>query len=133
MISGVDRLVAGSEALSGVWGSLIGGGGDEEGGGGLARWEGVAVEVVGGGDVATLGEGPLSSVTSSFRRGIVGVGGMRGDCEASGTNMTGEVKRPSWGGGGGRGSAGLTAGTCSSSAATSGASSLATASRQNRY
>ena len=57
MISGEDGgsgLSAGSAALSGVLGSLIGGGGDEEGGGGLARWE-----VVEGGVTTSV----LSSMT----------------------------------------------------------------------
>jgi hypothetical protein len=91
-MSGVDGSVAGSEDFTGVCSSLIGGGGDEGGGGGLARWG--AVEVVGGG-VATLEERSPPSVTSPLRRGVVGVRGTRGDCEASGTNMMGGVKRPS--------------------------------------
>ena len=93
MISGVDGSIAGSEALIGVWSSLMGGGGDEGGGGGLARWGGVGVEEAGGGVAATLAErSPPSSVTSSLRREVVGVRGTRGDCEGSGTNMTGAVK-----------------------------------------
>ena len=90
MISGVDGSIAGSEALTGVWSSLIGGGGDEGGGGGLARWVGVGA---GGGVPATLAErSPPSSVTSSLRREVIGVRGTRGDCEGSGTNMTGAMK-----------------------------------------